>query len=185
MPHSPAFQLFADALCTVHGSALPFRIFWAKAPWPTTRAQWWHLSVTGMLMHAGYLGGVRAAVTGGTGLVGLDRGSAAVLHSHVVVATGPAQPSGRTCLARHITSAVAGLGLGFAGIVDGGCASSPRAAAMDHVNAINLRWAVLALLCITAGTLYQKRYVQPCDVRSANTVQLLAAAACNFALGLV
>jgi drug/metabolite transporter (DMT)-like permease len=39
-----------------------------------------------------------------------------------------------------------------------------------------LSMAVLALLSITTGTLYQKRYVQPCDVRSANTVQLLAAA---------
>jgi drug/metabolite transporter (DMT)-like permease len=34
---------------------------------------------------------------------------------------------------------------------------------------------VLALLSITAGTLYQKRWVTPCDVRTANTVQLMAA----------
>jgi drug/metabolite transporter (DMT)-like permease len=35
--------------------------------------------------------------------------------------------------------------------------------------------AVLALCSITAGTLYQKRWVKACDVRSANTVQLIAA----------
>jgi len=35
--------------------------------------------------------------------------------------------------------------------------------------------AVLALFSITVGTLYQKRFVKPCDVRSANTVQLAAA----------
>jgi len=35
--------------------------------------------------------------------------------------------------------------------------------------------AVLALFSITAGTLYQKRWVKACDVRSANTVQLIAA----------
>ena len=34
---------------------------------------------------------------------------------------------------------------------------------------------MLALLSITAGTLYQKRYVRPCDVRTANAVQLMAA----------
>ena len=34
---------------------------------------------------------------------------------------------------------------------------------------------MLALASITAGTLYQKRWVAPCDVRTANTVQLLAA----------
>jgi drug/metabolite transporter (DMT)-like permease len=50
-----------------------------------------------------------------------------------------------------------------------------QGSALDHVNTLNISFAVLALLCITAGTLYQKRYVQPCDVRSANTVQLLAA----------
>jgi drug/metabolite transporter (DMT)-like permease len=44
-----------------------------------------------------------------------------------------------------------------------------------EVSAQNLSFAVLALLCITAGTLYQKRFVAPCDVRTANTVQLAAA----------
>jgi drug/metabolite transporter (DMT)-like permease len=39
-----------------------------------------------------------------------------------------------------------------------------------------LSLAVLALFSITIGTLYQKRHVQPCDVRTANTVQLMAAA---------
>src|SRR6185436_12168600 len=39
----------------------------------------------------------------------------------------------------------------------------------------NLALALLALLSITAGTLYQKRFVAPCDVRTANTVQLIAA----------
>ena len=35
--------------------------------------------------------------------------------------------------------------------------------------------ATMALLSITTGTLYQKHFVTPCDVRSANTVQLAAA----------
>jgi drug/metabolite transporter (DMT)-like permease len=39
----------------------------------------------------------------------------------------------------------------------------------------NLSLAVGALLGITLGTLYQKRFVAPCDVRSANVVQLAAA----------
>jgi drug/metabolite transporter (DMT)-like permease len=33
----------------------------------------------------------------------------------------------------------------------------------------------MALCAITTGTLYQKRFVQACDVRSANAVQLMAA----------
>ena len=40
---------------------------------------------------------------------------------------------------------------------------------------LRFAFAVGALVSITVGTLYQKRFVQPCDVRTANTVQLLAA----------
>ena len=44
-----------------------------------------------------------------------------------------------------------------------------------EVTPFTLAMAVLALLSITVGTLYQKRHVQPCDVRTANCVQLMAA----------
>jgi drug/metabolite transporter (DMT)-like permease len=45
-----------------------------------------------------------------------------------------------------------------------------------------MAFAIGALFSITVGTLYQKRFVQPCDVRSANTVQLLAAAVVTLPL---
>jgi drug/metabolite transporter (DMT)-like permease len=41
------------------------------------------------------------------------------------------------------------------------------------------------LVSITTGTLYQKRFVQPCDVRSANAVQLMAAYVVTLPLALV
>jgi drug/metabolite transporter (DMT)-like permease len=48
---------------------------------------------------------------------------------------------------------------------------------VGEVTVTNLPMAAVALLAITVGTLYQKRFVAPCDVRTANTVQLLAALA--------
>jgi drug/metabolite transporter (DMT)-like permease len=54
----------------------------------------------------------------------------------------------------------------------------------DSANWLNLSFALLALLAITAGTLYQKRFVRPCDVRSANTVQLTAALLVTLPLAL-
>jgi len=45
----------------------------------------------------------------------------------------------------------------------------------NEVSALTLGAAMLALFSITAGTLYQKRYVQPTDVRTANVTQLTAA----------
>jgi drug/metabolite transporter (DMT)-like permease len=43
----------------------------------------------------------------------------------------------------------------------------------------------VALLSITAGTLYQKRFVAPCDVRTANLVQLAAAFVVTLPLALL
>jgi len=53
------------------------------------------------------------------------------------------------------------------------------------LSAWNLSLAALALLSITIGTLYQKRFVAPCDVRTANTVQLLAALAVSLPIAML
>jgi drug/metabolite transporter (DMT)-like permease len=142
----------------------------ARATWPRGRSQWLHLAVVGTLIHAGYLGGVWSAVKAGIGagtvalLVGLQPVLTAVWMTWRV--GGPnhtrAQVSARQWL---------GLVLGLAGLtlvvwhkLGGG-----------EVTPSNLGLAVLALLSITAGTLYQKRYVAPCDVRTASAIQLGAA----------
>ncbi|MCW0209091.1 MAG: EamA family transporter, partial [Achromobacter sp.] len=57
MPHAPPFKFLAvrfvlSFLCFGLWVAL------ARVAWPSTRAQWGHLAVTGILMQAGYLGGV-------------------------------------------------------------------------------------------------------------------------------
>jgi drug/metabolite transporter (DMT)-like permease len=64
-----------------------------------------------------------------------------------------------------------GLSLGLAGLL---LVVYHRLAA-GQAQAANLALAVLALASITVGTLYQKRWVAPCDVRSAAVVQLMAA----------
>jgi len=123
-----------------------------------------------MLMHGGYLGGVWAAVKGGmgSGLSALIVGIQPVLTAIWLAGMGGA---GARVSARQWS----GLLLGFAGLVLVVWRKLTQGAPGDHVTAANLSWAVLALLSITAGTLYQKRFVRPCDVRTANTVQLAAA----------
>ena len=64
-----------------------------------------------------------------------------------------------------------GLALGLAGLLLVVGSKLPQGEA--HVETVVA--AALALCSITAGTLYQKRWVQACDVRSANAVQLMAA----------
>lgn len=137
----------------------------ARAAWPVGRAQWLHLGVTGILMHALYLGGVWAAVKSGigAGTSALIVGFQPLLTALWVSATG----SEHRIAARQWL----GLALGLAGLL----LVVGRKLGIGEVTPLNFGLAVLALLAITTGTLYQKRFVQPCDVRTANAVQLMAA----------
>jgi drug/metabolite transporter (DMT)-like permease len=146
-------------------------IRWARVAWPQSRAQWWHLGVTGVFMHAGYLSGVWVAVKAGmgSGLSALIVGFQPVLTAIWLSAQG-GQVTRRQW---------GGLLLGFVGLV---LVVSRKLQDTMEVTPWTLSLAVLALFSITIGTLYQKRHVQPCDVRTANTVQLLAAALVTFPL---
>jgi len=164
MPHAPPFGFLSyrfalSALC------LAVWVVIARAAWPVGRAQWAHLLVTGVLMQAGYLGGVWAAVKAGLGagttalLVGLQPVLTAVWMSRG--SRGDGGVSARQWL---------GLVLGFVGI-----ALVVWRKLGGEVTPVNLGLATVALLSITIGTLYQKRFVGRCDVRSASAVQMLAA----------
>lgn len=166
MPHAPPLTFLAWRYA-LSVAAFALWIAIARPAWPRDRAQWLHLAVTGVLMHGGYLGGVWAAVKAGisAGTVALIVGLQPVLTAVWVSATGTEQ--------RIAPRQWAGLLLGLAGLV----LVVWRKLDVGEVMALNLALSVLALASITAGTLYQKRFVAPCDVRTANTVQLLAALA--------
>lgn len=172
MPHAPplgflAWRYVFSILCF-----LPW-ILLARVAWPATRTQWLHLSVTGVLMHAGYLGGVWAAVKAGmgSGLVALVVGLQPVLTAIWLSARGAAVTRRQW----------AGLALGFAGLA---LVVARKFGQGGEADLLNLALALLALLSITTGTLYQKHFVAPCDVRSANAVQLIAALAVTLPLAL-
>jgi drug/metabolite transporter (DMT)-like permease len=165
MPHAPPLKFLALRYAL---SLLCF-LGWicaARVPWPRDRAQWGHLAVCGALIHAGYLGGVWAAVKAGIGagtvalIVGLQPMLTAVWVSLMGGRESHVSPRQWT-----------GLSLGLAGLV----LVVWRKLGAGEIIALNLSLALFALLAITAGTLYQKRFVAPTDVRTANFAQLLAA----------
>jgi len=166
MPHSPPMHFLAlrYALSLV---AFAVWIVLSRAPWPRSRSQWLHLGVTGVLMHAGYLGGVWAAVKAGlsAGSVALIVGLQPVLTALWVSWTGQEH--------RVARRQWLGLALGLAGLL----LVVWRKLGLGEISAWNLGLAVLALISITVGTLYQKRHVLQHDVRTATFVQLLAALA--------
>lgn len=183
MPWAPPLKFLALRYALSILCFLPW-IMWSRVRWPSNRSQWLHLAVTGMLMHAGYLGGVWAAVKAGMGsglsslIVGIQPILTAIWLSTISTAGG----GGQTAVnARQWM----GLILGFFGLVLVVSRKFVHGTTGDDVNAINLALILLALLSITAGTLYQKRFVAPCDVRTANTVQLTAALLVTLPLALL
>ena len=163
MPHAPPFKFLALRYALSIACFLLWIVF-SRVKWPTQRMQWVHLGVTGIFMHACYLGGVWAAVKlgMGSGLSSLIVGLQPVLTALWLASTG----------SKIVTRQWLGLALGFLGLV---MVVSRKFGSGGEANLLNLSLAVGALLAITIGTLYQKRFVTPCDVRSANTVQLIAA----------
>jgi drug/metabolite transporter (DMT)-like permease len=151
----------------------------AKVPWPRSPMQWFHLGVTGLLIHAGYLGGVWCAIKAGmgSGLSALIVGLQPVLTAIWVSQTNRSQVEGSAVSARQWL----GLMLGLAGLI---MVVSRKFGTGMEANPVTLGLAVFALLCITTGTLYQKRFVEGADVRSANAIQLGAALLVTFPLSL-
>jgi drug/metabolite transporter (DMT)-like permease len=166
MPLSPPMKFLAMRYALSISCFLPWIVL-AKVAWPKGRTQWLHLGVTGVLMHACYLGGVWAAVKAGMGsglaalIVGLQPVLTACWLSFV------SSSGGRVSRRQWF-----GLVLGFVGLV---MVVSRKFGTGGEAQWFNLSLAIAALFGITIGTLYQKRFVAPCDVRTANAVQLGAA----------
>lgn len=163
MPHAPPMKFLLVRYLLSIACFLPWIVL-ARVKWPTSRVQWAHLAITGIFMHAGYLGGVWAAVKAGmgSGLSALIVGLQPVLTAVWLSSTG-----GKIAVRQW-----AGLMLGFVGLV---LVVSRKFGQGGEADWLNMSLAVGALFSITIGTLYQKRYVTSCDVRSANVVQLAAA----------
>jgi drug/metabolite transporter (DMT)-like permease len=173
MPYSPPLSFLSVRFLLSILCFLPWIVL-ARVAWPTSRVQWLHLAVVGVLMHGGYLGGVWSAVKAGmgSGLAALIVGLQPVLTAVWLSSRG-----GAVTLRQWL-----GLLLGFGGLV---LVVSAKFGQGGEANVLTLSLAVMALLAITVGTLYQKRFVTPCDVRSASAVQLAAAFAVTAPLAIL
>jgi len=163
MPNSPPFAFLWLRFAFSILCFLPW-VYLAKVPWPNDKRQWLHLAVTGIFIQAGYLGGVWSAVKGGmgSGLSALIVGLQPVLTAMWLSSQGG-----------HVTRRQwQGLLLGFVGL---SMVVSHKLEDGIEVTPFSLGMAFMALASITVGTLYQKRFVKPCDVRTASSVQLMAA----------
>ena len=172
MPHAPPMKFLALRYLL---SVLVFGLWitWSRARWPSSRPQWLHLAVVGVLMQAGYLGGVWSAVKMGmgAGLVALLVGLQPVLTAVWLSSRG-----GDISVRQWV-----GLLMGFVGLA----LVVWQKLGHGEIGAPHLLLAILALASITIGTLYQKRFLSPCDVRTASWVQLSAAFVVTLPLSLL
>ena len=164
MPYAPPAGFLAWRFVLVLLLLLPL-ILWLQAPWPQSRAQLIHLAVVGVLMQAGYLGGCFGAINAGmsAGLTALIVGMQPIL-----TALAAAPMLGERVSPRQWGGLVLGLG-GTALVV-------ANKIQVTGLTAAAIGFAVLGLVTITAGTIYQKRYAGHFDLRTGAFVQFAAAA---------
>lgn len=135
-----------------------------RAPWPPTASAWFHIGVAGLLLHGVYLGGVFIAISKGlpAGVTSLVVGVQPLL-----TAVGAGWLLNETVLKRQWLGLFLGL-LGVSLVVFGKIGTGFGMEAL---------WpAIAALIGITAGTLYQKRFCPPFDWRTGAIAQFLPTA---------
>lgn len=142
-----------------------------RAPWPTGRVG--HIALAGILVHAGYLGGVWSAIK-----LGMPAGLSALIVGMQPILTAFAAPLiGESVRGKQWV----GLALGLCGV--GLVVANKISLAGLSIESILL--CVLALVSITVGTLYQKRFCSHFDLRTGTAIQFIASAVVLLPLAIV
>ncbi|MFL9878988.1 DMT family transporter [Herbaspirillum rhizosphaerae] len=162
LPYAPPLTFLILRFIGVLLFLLPL-VWVLRAPWPRGK-QAVHIAISGILLHAAYLGGVWTAIK-----LGMPAGLSALIVGLQPVLTAFAAPfvgervKGRQWL---------GLGLGLCGV---------GLVVANKISLIGLSWTaiwlcVMALVTITIGTLYQKRFCAHFDLRTGTIIQFFASA---------
>jgi drug/metabolite transporter (DMT)-like permease len=155
---------FACAFLLMAGFAILVR-----AEWPTSRRAFNHALVSGVLLHALYLGGVWWAVA-----KGLPAGVSALIAAIQPLITAALAP--RLTGERLGSIQLWGIAIGFVGVLG---VISPKLTGLGLQSleglAVPVLVNVLAMVSVTAGTFYQKRFVATGDLRTISALQYAGA----------
>lgn len=160
MPHAEPMTFLVLRFSGVLFFMLP--IVWIfKAPWPNTQ-QVIHIAISGIFLQAGYVGGVWVAVKQGmsAGLIALIVGLQPILTAWLAA-----------FIAERVTR-LQWLGL-LVGLLGVGLVVWAKLSLIG-LSMSALLFAGFALLSITAGTLYQKKYCSQFDIRTGSVIQFAA-----------
>ncbi|MGS0742283.1 DMT family transporter [Glaciimonas sp. GG7] len=159
LPYAPPLTFLLIRCVGVLVVLLPLVLIF-RAPWPTGKIL--HIGIAGVLLQAGYLAGVWSAIK-----LGMPAGlSALIVGMQPILTAISARWIGESVRPRQWV----GLLLGLAGVA---------LVVIAKISLIGLSWqsicfAVMALLSITMGTLYQKHYCPHFDLRTGTIIQFSA-----------
>jgi drug/metabolite transporter (DMT)-like permease len=170
LPYAPPLTFLILRCLGVLALLVPVVLLW-QAPWPRGSVR--HIAVAGLLLQAGYLGGVWGAIK-----IGMPAGLSALIVGMQPLLTAVAAPLiGERVRARQWF----GLALGLSGV-------ALVVYAKISLAGLSLRaigYCVMALLSITAGTMYQRRFCPRFDLRTGTLIQFTATIAALLPLAIL
>jgi drug/metabolite transporter (DMT)-like permease len=163
LPYAEPARFLLLRFALVIALMLPIALL-ARAPWPPSRAQAIHIAIAGILLHGGYLGGVFSSIH-----AGMPAGMSALIVGLQPILTAL---GARPLLGERVTAKQwLGLALGFGGVA----LVVGERLTLGGLSGFSLAMSVLALVSITIGTLYQKRFCGAFDLRTGSVIQFVAA----------
>jgi drug/metabolite transporter (DMT)-like permease len=170
MPHAEPL-VFLIIRFGLAGVILALAALVIGATWPASRAAWGHGLVTGVLLHAAYLGPVYWVIA-----QGLPTGISALLAAIQPILTAILAP---VLIGERITARQwLGIGLGAVGLA---MVLAPKLLGVSPDVLRATVWLIafnaLGMVSVTLGSLYQKKFVAGGDLRTITVVQYLAAVA--------
>jgi drug/metabolite transporter (DMT)-like permease len=170
LPYAPPVT-FLVLRCALALLVLIPLVLIGRAPWP--RATAGHLALSGLLLQGGYLIGVWCAIK-----LGMPAGiTALIVGMQPILTAACAGLIGETVRPRQWL----GLAFGLAGVA----LVVHAKMSLTGLSSAALAWCLLALVSITAGTLYQRRFCPQFDLRTGTVIQFSATLALLLPLALV
>lgn len=155
LPYAPPLTFLLLRCAAVLLVLVPI-VLVCKAPWPQEVG---HVAIAGVLLQAGYLGGVWCAIK-----LGMPAGVTALIVGMQPILTAAAAPLiGESVRPRQWLGLLFGLG-GVALVVY-------AKVTLVGLSPLAIAYCVLALLSITAGTMYQRRFCPRFDLRTGTVIQ--------------
>lgn len=169
LPYAPPLTFILLRCALVVAVLIPWVVL-ARLAWP--KGSMLHLAVAGLLLQAGYLGGVWCAIE-----IGMPAGLSALIVGMQPILTAAAAPLiGETVRRRQWY----GLALGLAGVALVVYSKLDLAG----LTPLAIGYCLFALLSITAGTMYQRRFCPRFDLRTGTAIQFGATVAVMLPLAI-